>query len=218
MRTLLRYFGTAAILLATAFLLAATLLPAVPPQDASADRYKNLLEQVKKGDSSVDFLELRRAYADSPEYSGMGNTEEADKMYEAFEGKDYAEALKHASKILDEDYVDIDAHNICFLAYREMHDAEHAQFHQNITRSLIKSILRTGDGKSQKSAFEVISTSEEYVILKVLGLQPGSQSVIGENGHNYDRLEAVDPETHLKVTLYFNVDRPIGHLHKLFSK
>jgi hypothetical protein len=252
MRTLLRCFGIAAILLATAFLLvpfqliltearlllppaiqllsdagrtdqvgtalAATLLLAVPPQDISADRYKNLLERVKKGDPSVDFLELRHAYADSPEYSSIEDSDESTKMFEAFNRKDYAETLAHAQKVLDKDYVDIDAHHMSFLAYREMNDAEHAQFHQNIARNLIRSILSTGDGKSQKTAFEVISTSEEYVILKVLGLQPGSQSLIGENRHDYDRLEAVDPETHLKVTLYFNVDRPMGHLHKIFSK
>ncbi len=64
----------------------------------------------------------------------------------------------------------------------------------------------------------MISTSEEYVILGQMGLQPGKQSLVGEDGHQYDRLEAVNPETHLQVILYFNVDRPLGHLEKLFKK
>jgi Domain of unknown function (DUF4919) len=212
MKMLLRCLGTTALLLATICLVAA------PFQETAADRYKSLVERVKKGDPSVDFLELRRAYADSPEYAGKGDSEEANKMYEAFKRKDYAEVLKRAEKILDTDYVDIDAHHMAHLAYRELNDAEHARFHQAITRNLIQSILSTGDGKSQKTAMEVISTSEEYVILGVMGLRPGRQSLMSENGHQYDRLEAVDPETHLKVTLYFNVDRPMGHLGKLFKK
>ena len=64
----------------------------------------------------------------------------------------------------------------------------------------------------------VLGTHEEYIILEVLGLAPGSQSLLHQGKHSYDKLEPVDPRTHEKVTLYFNIDAPMDRLNKLFSK
>jgi hypothetical protein len=58
----------------------------------------------------------------------------------------------------------------------------------------------------------------EYVILHVLGLMPDSQSLIRTGKHSFDKLEAHDPKTGGKVTLYFNIDKPMGYLHKILSK
>lgn len=79
-------------------------------------------------------------------------------------------------------------------------------------------VLNSGDGKSQATAYTVISTEEEYIILRVFGLRPGKQSLLSENGHYYDRLDATDPQTKKEFTIYFNIDRPYGALEKLFKK
>jgi hypothetical protein len=47
---------------------------------------------------------------------------------------------------------------------------------------------------------------------------PGSQSLLNQNGHYYDRLDAVNPKTNEKVSLYFNIDRPYGALLKIFKQ
>lgn len=212
MRMLLRCCGSAALFFV------AVLLPAEQSKRPVGYKYQTLLDRVKQGDTTVDFLELRRAYSDSPSFIDTGNSDDSKKMYDAFNRKDYAGALKYAQKILDINYCDIDAQHTAYLAYRELNDAEHADFHHNISHNLIQSILRTGDGKSPETAMEVITVREEYVILIVMGLQPSKQSVVSSSGHQYDRMEATNPETHEKVVIFFNIDRTMARWMKLFSK
>ena len=139
-------------------------------------------------------------------------------MFSAFNKGDFDQALEHSKKILEKYYLDIEAHQIAYLAYRELHIQEEAEFHHKIARGLIQAIFQTGDGKSRETAWEVLSTHEEYVILHVLGLMPGSQSLIRAGKHSFDELEANDPKTGQKVTLYFNIDKPMEYLHKILSK
>ncbi len=196
----------------------AALLPAQKPNPPAGDKYQALLDRVKQGDATVDFLEFRRAYSDSPAFVDTANSDESKKMYEAFNRKDFAGALKSAQKILDINYCDIDAHQVAYLASRELSDSEQADFHHKITHNLIQSILSTGDGKGLESAMEVITVHEEYIILMVMGLTRGSQSLISKGGHSYDQLDAINPQTHEKVTVYFNVDRTMARWTKLLNK
>jgi hypothetical protein len=196
-----------------------TLSPAASysAQEAAA-RYESLLERVRKGDPAADFTALRLAYADNPPKDAGGTDPEVSRsMFSAMRDKKYGKAIEYAEKIMKGNYVDIDAHLVASAAYKEQGDAEKEKYHGYVAEGLIKSILSSGDGKSQETAFTVISTEEEYVILRVYGLMPGSQSLLDAKGHHYDRLDAINPKTHEKVTLYFNIDRPYGALEKIFK-
>lgn len=191
-------------------------LPIFSQQEGNT--YESLLEKVKKSDPAADFSALRLAYADHPPKDSGGADADTNKsMLSAFRNKEYDKAIESAQKILQGSFVDINAHLVLAAAYKEKKDPEKEKFHSYVAEGLIKSILKSGDGKSQETAFVVISTAEEYVLLRVFGLMPGSQSLQGANRHHYDRLDAVDPKTNKKVTLYFNIDRPYGALEKLFK-
>ena len=211
MKMLTQCFGIAALLLATGFVGAL-------PKTHAPDKYQTLLVRLKRGDTTVDFLELRRAYADSTEYIDGSDPDESKAMISAFHKGDYDQAIVHSKKVLEKCYLDIEAHQFAYLANREMHIQEEAEFHHRIAHGLIQAIFQTGDGKSRETAWEVLSTHEEYVILHVLGLMPGKQSLIRAGKHSYDELEAVDPKTEQNVTLYFNIDKPMGYLDKALSK
>jgi Domain of unknown function (DUF4919) len=139
-------------------------------------------------------------------------------MFTAMQEKRYEKAIEYAEKVMKAKFVDINAHLIASAAYKEMGNTEKGKFHRYVADGLIKSILSSGDGKSQETAFKVISTDEEYVILRVYGLIPQSQSLLSANGHYYDRLDAVNRETNEKVSLYFNIDIPFGALEKIIKK
>jgi len=79
-------------------------------------------------------------------------------------------------------------------------------------QGLLDSITHSGDGRSFENAYEVIAVHEEYVILRFMGLMPSKQSESEKNGHSYDILEAVNPKTNEKITLYFNIDIEERHL------
>jgi hypothetical protein len=174
--------------------------------------YAKLLERVKGGDLTIDFKRLRFSYMDSPEYRTAKNTDEqAEAMIAAINANDFPAALKSAEVVLANDYVDLDAHFAEFVANRELHHDSEANFHKAVFEGLVRSITDSGDGKSDKTAYVVITTHEEYVLLRVMGLSPGQQSLKHSNHHSYDILEAKDPKTNQTVTLYFNVDVPFKH-------
>lgn len=187
-------------------------------QQESKPTYESLLEKVKKSDPAADFTALRLAYADDPpKDSKRADSDTSKAMFSANRSRKYDQAIESAEKVLKGKFVDINAHLILATAYKEKKAPEKEKFHRYVAEGLIKSILKSGDGKSQETAYVVISTDEEYVILRVYGLMPDSQSLQEANGHHYDMLDAVDPKTNRKVTLYFNIDRPYGALEKLFK-
>ena len=187
-------------------------------QQPAPQSYQTLLARLKQGDKTVDFFQIRRAYADSPDFTGGSDDDQRKAMFDAYNEGDLTKALAHSKKLLDGYYLDIEAHQIAYLADRQLHIQAEADFHHEIARGLISAIFQTGDCKTQKSACEVLSTHEEYVILQVLGLRPGRQSLVSADGHNYDVLEAIDSKTQEKVTIYFNIDKPLGYMQKLLSK
>ena len=161
--------------------------PVAPDQSKKDAAYEALLKRIKDGDKTVDFKELRMAYAESSRYSPYGGDSEAQKaMFAAMRASQWDEVLKQSAKILEKNYVDINAHFGAFVANHE----------KGIT----------------DKAFVVISTDEEYALLNYLDLRPMGQALINSGGHSYDKLTAVDPKTNEKYELFFNIDKPFGWL------
>ena len=190
---------------------AAFTLGAGQEKSKESPTYEALVEKVKSGDKSVDYKQLRLAYAASA--NSRPDTDSQKKaMTAALNSKNYPEALKNAEVVLASDFVDMDAHFAAYVAQRELNNAEQADFHKFVLRGLLDSIAHSGDGKSEKTAYQVIEVHEEYIVLRFMGLMPSTQSLSQKDGHSYDVMETVDPKTKEKVTLYFNVDIPMERL------
>ena len=177
---------------------------------AADAHYADLVAKVKSGDKNVDFKELRLAYADSSR--GTDTDPQKKAMTAALNSKKYDEALKNADIVLASDYADMDAHFVEYIAQRELHNSEQADFHKFVLGGLLDSITHSGDGKTFDTAFQVIEVHEEYVVLRFMGLMPSKQSMSEKNGHSCDVMEAVNPKSNEKVTLYFNIDIEENHL------
>ena len=202
MRTRLYFF---------AILLAASLPQFLSAQDGRLD-YATQLASLKGGDTAIDFGRLRLSWVDSPEYKQAKDTKkEEDAMTTALGQKNYAEALKNAEIVLADEYVNMDAHFAAYVANRELGAPNQAEFHKTVFRGLVNSIVNSGDGKSTDRAWVVIDTHEEYVVLRVLGYRPGSQSLVRKDGHAYDVMKVKNIEDETDATFYFNVDIPMKH-------
>jgi hypothetical protein len=190
--------------------------PVAPKTEApQKTSYETLLERVKNQDKTVDFKELRLAYADTSQYSPYGVDREGRKaMFGALSAKEYDKALTSAETILAKNYLDIMGHFGCFVAHRELDHADKAAYHRFVFDGLINSIKNSGDGLAMETAFVVISTDEEYAFFNWLGLRPGSQALIKEKDHNYDKMTVLDPKTNQTVVYYFNIDKPFAWLSK----
>jgi len=193
-------------------LLFVTTLAAYCQEEKKPSEYSTLLARVKSGDLSIDFKQLRFSYMESPERHQAKDTEEQKKaMFEALKKNDYARALHNADLVLEQEFVDLEAHRVKQIACEALNDEQKAAFHEAVARGLLKSILGSGDGKSAATAYVVISVHEEYIVLQVLGLRPSGQSVVNLDGHSYDVLETKKQDSGAGVKLYFNVDIPFRH-------
>src|SRR5713226_5797972 len=198
----------ARLLFAVAALMVTACTPlATGEQVKSAPSYNELLARAKRGDRDLDYQALRYAYAGSPGYDPYGGSLRALKT-----------AMGKATKILEIDYVDIDAHMLADLCFRQLGDTARAEFHRAEARGLMRSILQSGDGKSPENAFVVIAVDEEYSLIGAMGLKVQKQSLVNQDGHAYDRMDVTGADADKAGVLFFNVDRPLSWMDEQFKK
>jgi len=183
------------------------------------ESYESLVEKLKKFDRSVDFTTLRQAYVKSTDYSPYGGTTDKPHraMFEAFNKKQYDKAIKEAEKVLKEYYLDIDAHIICQLGFAETGERERAEYHKFVSQGLVRSIMDSGDGESEATAYKVVTVDEEYAILRIRGYGFRGQGLRHNDGHSYDVMTVMNPETSQEEELYFNIDPIFGYWGRLFG-
>lgn len=185
---------------------------------AGGPSYADLLAKLKAGDTTIDYMVLRYAYAETDDYDGYGGAPNDSRrsMIDAFNARDCVAALKHANAILDVFYLDIDTHYVAGRCYGETLDIAKSGFHRAVANGLEQSILASGDGKTPETAFVVVLIDEEYYILRSKNLKMGGQSLVTSGGHAYDLMTATDEKGN-KVSLYFQIDRILASLDKRFK-
>ncbi len=186
---------------------------------AAAAAYKELLGKVQNGDLSVDFKELRFAFADAENTKGLDEDRGARyKMFKALSDKKYKDALKMAEDGLKKVYVDANLHFVAHTANKELGNLEKADFHKKVLTRLLDSIQNGGDGKTAQTAFMVMSVDEEYTLLRFLGYQMQSQGLDKSEGHTFDVLTVTNPKNQETSKLYFNIDKIWAGYEKTFGK
>lgn len=191
------------------------LVVGVWPATAEDARYEALLSKLKAGDTAIDYTALRYAYAESDGYDGYGSGPEDARrlMIEAFNGRNCTAALEQALRILEDVYIDIDAHYVAGRCYSETLNLGKSGYHRAVANGLEKSLLESGDGKTPKTAFVVVRLTEEYHVLGIKRLRMRTQSLVHADGHNYDLMQASD-EAGNEVALYFQIDRILAGLDR----
>ena len=177
-------------------------------ETAPAQTYQTLLDQLKGGNTGIDFQALRYAYSETPQYSPYGSPPTKKQEFSrAFDAQNWDEALAAANALLDANYTDMEGHLMCAAAYEKEGDLQQAEFHRAVSRGLVKSIADSGDGKSVDTALVVIAVPEEYQFLALNGFAVRQQALVtGKNGP-VDAMTVVDRKTNEGRTFFFNVAR-----------
>ncbi len=210
-------FSKSILLCVLLLLLAPLALAQLPPP--SKNSYDALLERVKRSDQAIDFKELRLAYTEASAYSPYGGDGEARRaMFDAIKAREFDKALQNAETVLSRNYLDIMGHFGCFVSHRELAHADQATYHKFVFEGLLNSIKNSGDGKSEETAFVVISVDEEYALLDWLELRLTGQALINKDHHNYDKMTITDPKTNETITYFFNIDKPFNWLGNSLKK
>lgn len=140
----------------------------------------------RRGDGGLDFTALRMASA-----ARLAKMDEADpglrkKLFEALHDGQWVAVIETGNQVLAQNYFDIDAHMFVAHAYEKSLQPEKAAPHRTMGYGLMRSILASGDGRTAKTAFVVISVHEEYSALRHYRLVPGKQDLMTIAGHSYD--------------------------------
>jgi hypothetical protein len=188
-------------------------MPAGPLR--ATEPYDTLLARVKRGDASVDYLQFRLAFAESPHYFPYPlDTKLRQAMTAAYAARDLESALAAAESLLVRSYVDIQAHMAAASVHAARGDQARSAFHSDIARRLLESIKGYATGNSPESAILVITLPEAYMLLIAEGYTPlGLQRTLSCAGNPCDELIGVNAAGK-KRSFYFNV----GILHAYFER
>jgi len=170
--------------------------------------YEELLSLAKEHPETADFGALRLAYTLSDSYNPYAHDTASKEINQLLSVNNLDGAIQVIGTSLDLNYVDIHLHVMAWNMYRKLNVEAKAAYHQLWYVGLAKSIFASGDGRSDKTAFIVISTSEEYAILNALGVRLVRQNLIHQAEHSFDLMQTIKPETGAETGLYFNIDLP----------
>ncbi|WP_192825134.1 DUF4919 domain-containing protein [Rufibacter sp. LB8] len=80
---------------------------------------------------------------------------------------------------------------------------------------LLRTIIDSGDGRSEETAWVVISAQDEVPVMGILGLEAVEQGLVKSK---YDVQTLTTPNNLESDKLYFNLEVPINHLSNHYKK
>lgn len=141
--------------------------------------YDNLFARYQANDTTLsprDYRMLYYGYFFQPGYSPFKFTNESDTIKtivnrEQLTKTDWNELKRVAQGHLKQNPFDLKGINIAWLATRQTGDSAEARLYFDKLKKLVQTILSTGDGLSENTAFHVLSVSHEYDIVNILGYE-----------------------------------------------
>ena len=180
--------------------------------------FDTLLAAARADPIGADFHALRMAYARSDSYAPYPHIHatrvSVEAMSQALRAGDLDGAQEASAALLASNYLDIEAHMVADYVHTLRDSNGQAAFHRAFAQGLIRALVATGDGKSTRTAFIVLTTSEENTVLRALGYTMTLQALVQEDGHHYDMLRARHSRTGEEAEFYFNIDLPFGWLQR----
>jgi hypothetical protein len=177
--------------------------------------YTALVAKLRESPQLADAKRLREVYVRTSRYQPYGaDGFPQDQIFAAADSQRWAECRAEAEKVLDRNYMDLNAHLGAMVCNREDGRKTEAAHHETMLRQLLDAIRSTGDGKSPATAFETYYTPELYAFLGLNGLETVSQALSDENGQWFDVMAVKDRETGKEFSLYFNITWQWIHGHK----
>jgi Domain of unknown function (DUF4919) len=168
-------------------------------------KYDALKTKIQSGDINIDWRDIRLdavvANVDGDYDWHQSNSEGVA----AFNAGDYAKTLQKAQEIIQHNIANGDGHYLAMVALKHLGKPDEAAKEKLIIDKIQQSILSSGDGKTADTAYFTVSTTEEYFVLRLLGLKPKSQSPVKNGAHTFDQMTVVDKDGK-EFTLWFNTD------------
>jgi hypothetical protein len=172
--------------------------------------YADLTRRATEGDKSLDFTALRAAYPYTDQWDPFGNKTAAlmEQAAAASKGKDCVTALQKLDEILKLDFTIDTAHALRSDCLAETGNGAASSIESNIANGLIQSLMDSGDGNTEQTAYVVMTEREEMDVLanRHLVLKIRATQIRGSNGRFYDEVQSTTAGGSAGVqTVYFDV-------------
>jgi hypothetical protein len=180
------------------------------------DSYAELVRRAAAGEK-VDFTLLRGEFVYSEDWEFYGNKSNGlmTQALAAQKGKDCPGAVEQADQVLKLDFTFAQAHAIKAECLEDS-DRARSRIESAIADGLDDSLMNSGDGDSEKTAYVVSSMHEEMRALAKRGIQLKTRAteVRGSDGHYYDQVQGIAIRSNWYGnginlsgrTVFFNVD------------
>jgi hypothetical protein len=174
--------------------------------------YPVLLDRYNKFDTSLTNEEFRLLYFGflfQAEYSPYPNSVYNDSLGKVFKKEslsytDYETLIKYEKLVLKEFPFNLRDLNVLANSYQNIGDIDTASFIAFRLTKLIHTILSTGNGEKEKTAWHVISVGNEYDILSILGYEFGGEQFLTKKGCDFLK---VSKNKDGKKGFYFDVNK-----------
>jgi hypothetical protein len=192
---------------------------------SSIFHYDKLFSRYKENDTTLtlrDYRMLYYGYFFQPGYTPFYHTAESDSIKmllgtkdELQEG-DWREIIRLGAANVQKNPFDLKGLNIVWIAHKRNGDSAVARVYFDKLKKLVQTILATGDGLSEQTAFHVVNVSHEYDILNILGYEFGGNQQLTDNKCDFLSLKTNDDNIE---GLYFDVKQIFrGYEQSLSSK
>jgi hypothetical protein len=192
---------------------------------SSAFFYQELLKRYLGDDTTLtlrDYRLLYYGYFFQPNYTPFYHTAESDSVKmllgekEQLSAQEWNNIIRLGRANIQKNPFDLKGLNIVWVAYRQTGDSATARLYFDKLKKLVQTILSTGDGMTEATAFHVLNVSHEYDILNILGYEFGGNQNLTDAKCDYLSLKTNDDNL---SGLYFDVKQIFkGYQKSLIGK
>jgi hypothetical protein len=182
--------------------------------------YPKLLDRYQNNDTSLtdeDYTLLVYGAISQPGYSPYGGSYYSDSTAKIFQQTsltlaDYYQAIYYENIGLQQNPFSLRDLNILAYSYSKTGSDSLANLINYKKEKVIKTILSTGDGKTEETGFYIITVSQEYDILQILGFDFSGEQTLTKTGCDY---LAVKENKYGIKGLFFDVNKILEAESKL---
>lgn len=200
----LSIFGLLAICIASN----ASTLDSLIAKRRSPKSFTLLKDQLDSGKTSIDYTQFRNLYVESESFAKKSIETFSSLQKAAFKGysaKDFKCVVDNCKKMIEYDYTSMIAHKMLVDAYSNLGDSIASHKHQSIELGLLKSISKSGDGRTCRTGWKVIQVEEEYFVINYAL----NGSLVSQKLYNVDGIcdQMIVQRDSLRDTVYFEISK-----------
>lgn len=188
----------------------------------SKSYYPVLMDRYTKSDTTLTKEDFRLLYYGSffkSSYSPYGHSDYNDSIRpvlakDSLSASDYDTLIKYEKLVLEKFPFNMRDLNILEFAYKRKGNIELVKQIAFKLDNVIETILSTGDGRTEETAWHVVSVEHEYDIIRMLGLKFGGEQSLTNKACDYLTLEKNKNDI---KGFYFDVSKILEAEESLFK-